>query len=294
MVTKFKPNTRDFVPDSLADLLAFQKYDIVPLGFLSRADVAKICPGCAEEMQKAHMPLIREERFIDEINKRVALDIWNNTEAWAKAISENEVLGDLVKSQYAETYDLSCIGDDEIVKSDLQILKAQSQVKKVYENLFGASYDAIRAPSGLETSKRSYRHTVARERIAKCLKLSEDFEYGPDLMKAVQTEVALRDRGSASEQFTTKMRARNALAHVPEMKPAIGQKLALVDFVKAEPHASISGWAAKMKKEGGEHPHAWCAKKAAKFASDPNAFCASVHMAAYGKTPMQRKAEKKG
>jgi hypothetical protein len=70
------------------------------------------------------------------------------------------------------------------------------------------------------------------------------------------------------------------------------ETLDIVDFVKGNSPAVIAGWAKKMKKEGGEHPHTWCAQKAAKFASDPNAFCAAVHMQAYGMTPSQR--SKKG
>jgi hypothetical protein len=73
-----------------------------------------------------------------------------------------------------------------------------------------------------------------------------------------------------------------------------GKTLDLVDFIKAHPEAAIRGWAEKMKREGGDHPHAWCAKKAAKFSSDPNAFCAAVHMEAFGMTPSQRAKKKEG
>jgi len=49
-----------------------------------------------------------------------------------------------------------------------------------------------------------------------------------------------------------------------------------------------------MRSEGGDHPFTWCVKKASKFAGDPKAFCGAVHLAAYGMTPTQRKAQKKG
>jgi len=76
--------------------------------------------------------------------------------------------------------------------------------------------------------------------------------------------------------------------------PIIGESLDLVDFLKAHPSKAIQAWAAKMKREGGDHPYTFCLKKARDFASDPNAFCAAVHLEAFGMTPSQRKAAKKG
>lgn len=55
----------------------------------------------------------------------------------------------------------------------------------------------------------------------------------------------------------------------------------------------LEGWARKMKAEGGEHPFTWCVNKASAFIDDPKGFCAKIHLLAYGKTPMQRKAERK-
>jgi len=76
------------------------------------------------------------------------------------------------------------------------------------------------------------------------------------------------------------------------MKNRIGKVLGLEDLIKAHPDMIIKGWAEKMKREGGDHPHTWCRQKAVKFASDPDAFCAAVHMEAYGMTTMQRKDKK--
>jgi hypothetical protein len=292
----YKQNVSDFVPNSKADILAFYRYGIVPEGYLSQDGVAKICEGCAEEMRKAYMPLIREERFVSDINKRVALDIHNNTEAWAKAIAtEEDVLDSFRKADYAEVYDLDSVGAAEHTQAeDLQMRKAYLDIEDAYSDLFPLKlYNSIVVPKRYASSAKHYRHAVARARIAKCVGFAEDCEYSVDLMKAVHKETMERRYGTIVDKFKAKLRADKASNLECHFDLAVGTKPSLVDFVKAEPQASISGWAEKMRREGGDHPHSWCAKKAAKFSKDPNAFCAAVHMAAYGKTPSQRKAEKK-
>lgn len=73
----------------------------------------------------------------------------------------------------------------------------------------------------------------------------------------------------------------------------VGETLGLVDFIKANPTEVIEAWGKKMKREGGDKPFDWCVKSAG-FADDPEAFCSAVHEAAYGKTPSERAASKKG
>jgi len=295
-MTDYKQNIIDFVPANKSDLLAFAKYGVVPEGYLSQQDVAKICPACSEEMQKAHMPLIREERFISEINKRVALDIYKNAEAWAKAIAvEEDVLDTFRKADYAEVYDLNSIGEEALeISDDLHMRKAYVDVTEAYNELFPTKdYKKIRVPKEFESSAKHYRHTTARAKIAVCAGLDKDCAYSPELMKAVRTELMQVRYGTLVDKFKSKLRADKAARLECKVEPVIGTRPSLIDFVKAEPSASISGWAAKMKREGGSHPHSWCSKKAAKFASDPAAFCAAVHLAAYNKTPSQDKSEKK-
>lgn len=72
----------------------------------------------------------------------------------------------------------------------------------------------------------------------------------------------------------------------------VGNQMGLFDLLKSDSNAAIEGWAAKMRREGGEHPFRWCVEKTKAFASDPEAFCASVHQRAFGKTPSERAAEK--
>lgn len=77
--------------------------------------------------------------------------------------------------------------------------------------------------------------------------------------------------------------------------PRVGKPArTLLDLVKGDSEAVMESWARKMKIEGGEHPFTWCVKKAKKFADDPEGFCSAVHQKAFGKTPMERKIEKKG
>lgn len=293
----FKPNIRDFAPDNMADLVAFQKYGIVPEGYLSRQDVARICPGCAETMQKAHMPLIREERFVSDINKRVAYDIYNNATAWAKALlAEEDMVDELKKSEYAKDYDLDSADAEEPKRlEETTMRKAYSDIEKVYNELFPKHvYLHIRVPKSFKSSEDHFRHTVARSSIAKCLGLGNDFEYGAELMKAVSDELEVRRRGTVVDKFKAKLRADRAANVYCEVEPVIGTKPTLVDFVKAYPEAAMDSWAGKMRKEGGDKPHSWCTKKAAKFAKDPEGFCAAVHLRAYGKTPAERRAAKRG
>jgi len=75
-------------------------------------------------------------------------------------------------------------------------------------------------------------------------------------------------------------------------KPLVGRPLGVLDFIKSQAGTVLDGWAEKMIREGGEHPHIWCVERASKFASDPQAFCASVHMRAYGMPPGQRREGK--
>lgn len=82
------------------------------------------------------------------------------------------------------------------------------------------------------------------------------------------------------------------LGRMKDAEGIVGEALDLADFIKAHPSAVIQGWADKMRKEGGDHPFSWCVAKAT-FVDNPKAFAAAVHQAAFGKTPMERKKEKK-
>jgi len=67
-------------------------------------------------------------------------------------------------------------------------------------------------------------------------------------------------------------------------------KLFEFDLHKA---GSLEGWVEKMKKHGGEHPFNWCLSQMKDNINNPEGFCAKIHKKAFGKTPMERKAEKK-
>jgi len=71
----------------------------------------------------------------------------------------------------------------------------------------------------------------------------------------------------------------------------VGEPVGLLDLLKGNPDAVIDSWARKMKVEGGDHPFTWCVRKAT-FVEDPKGFCGAVHMAAFGKTPMELKKNK--
>lgn len=108
-----KPNMHDFVPQTREELELYKSHGIVPKGFLDRRMVAQICPGLADEMKKAQMPLIREERFLSDIGKRVALDVYKNAELYAQAILEHapEMIEEFAKAEDADQYDLYKAGD---------------------------------------------------------------------------------------------------------------------------------------------------------------------------------------
>jgi len=108
-----KPNMHDFVPKTREELELYKSHGIVPKGFLDRKMVAQICPGLADEMKKAQMPLIREERFLSDIGKRVALDVHRNAEKYAQAILEHapEMIEEFAKAEDAHEYDLYKAGD---------------------------------------------------------------------------------------------------------------------------------------------------------------------------------------
>lgn len=110
-----RPKAEDFVPKTREDLELFRSHGIVPEGFLSRAQVNDICPLCGDEMAKAHMPIITEDRFRRDIALRVALDISTNSEMWAKAIllaGNIDIIEDLSKCEDAADYNLFKAEDD--------------------------------------------------------------------------------------------------------------------------------------------------------------------------------------
>jgi len=241
----------DFLPDRPEEFELFKSHRIVPRGFLTQDQVKEVCPTCATEMRKAGIPLIRFTRFVSDMARRVVLDAQSNADAWAKVILEDapEMVEGFAKASDASAYDLTKGCSYAMGVRALQ--RASAGRKK-------------------KTKKTADESFTVRER-----KLGAS---GKSFLRVSKSDFIDMVKGRRS----------GALEEEAPAEPKLSGKPTLADFVKAHPQAAISGWAEKMKAEGGEHPHTWCSRHARKFASDPDAFCAAVHMEAFGKMPAKK------
>jgi hypothetical protein len=102
------PDVVNYSPSNRADLETWKATGAVPAGYLDRSAVAEICPGCAQEMERKRLPLIKSDYFVRLMGRRVVSDILLKAEDWASYIEDEapDILNDLLTYDDASSYDM--------------------------------------------------------------------------------------------------------------------------------------------------------------------------------------------